>query len=184
MRTRRRSPVSVQLGNVSIVCRVIRDLRFLAQILKQAERERFLAGSPFDRTKFFLNGSRDGRRLHILSWESRKNSWPWPRRAFGYSQFLGLKPGCETVRCLAVYQFRLIAKQSCYGGEILSDRRSSVSTHRVKDPLLLDSCIGDDDGVKRDPELLTAKSLKDAKGGIMELKPGDVGSASQAGPVG
>jgi integrase len=49
-----------------------RDLRFLAQILKQAERERYLARSPFDLTKFFLNESRDRRKPHILSWEEQE----------------------------------------------------------------------------------------------------------------
>ena len=49
-----------------------RDLRFLAQILKQAERERCLARSPFDRTKFFPNESRDRRKPHILTWEEQE----------------------------------------------------------------------------------------------------------------
>lgn len=49
-----------------------RDLRFLAQILKQAERERYLARSPFDRTRFFLNESRDKRKPHILLWEEQE----------------------------------------------------------------------------------------------------------------
>ena len=34
-----------------------RDLRFLAQVLKQAERERYLVRSPFDLAKFFVNES-------------------------------------------------------------------------------------------------------------------------------
>jgi integrase len=48
-----------------------RDLRFLAQLLKQAERERCLARSPFDLVKFFLNESRDRRKPHILTWEEQ-----------------------------------------------------------------------------------------------------------------
>jgi integrase len=48
-----------------------RDLRFLAQLLKQAERERCLARSPFDLMKFFLNESRDRRKPHILTWEEQ-----------------------------------------------------------------------------------------------------------------
>jgi integrase len=35
-------------------------------------RERCLARSPFDRTKFFLNESRDRRKPHILSWDEQK----------------------------------------------------------------------------------------------------------------
>jgi integrase len=49
-----------------------RDLRFLAQILKQAERERYLARSPFDLAKFFVNESRDRRKPYILSWEEQE----------------------------------------------------------------------------------------------------------------
>jgi integrase len=44
-----------------------RDLRFLAQILKQAERERYIPRSPFDLGKFFLNESKERRKPHILS---------------------------------------------------------------------------------------------------------------------
>jgi integrase len=48
-----------------------RDLRFLAQILKQAERERFIGRSPFDLGKFFANEFRDRRKPHILSFEEQ-----------------------------------------------------------------------------------------------------------------
>jgi integrase len=48
-----------------------RDLRFLAQILKQAEREKYLGRSPFDFTKFFVNERRDRRMPHILTWEEQ-----------------------------------------------------------------------------------------------------------------
>src|SRR6185436_11586374 len=44
-----------------------RDLRFLAQILKQAERERYIGRSPFDLGKFFANELRDRRTPLILS---------------------------------------------------------------------------------------------------------------------
>jgi len=43
-----------------------RDLRLLAQALKQAERERLLARSPFDLGKFFQSET-DRRRPHILT---------------------------------------------------------------------------------------------------------------------
>lgn len=48
-----------------------RDLRFLAQLLKQAERERYIARSPFDLGKFFLNEAPERRKPHILSWEEQ-----------------------------------------------------------------------------------------------------------------
>jgi hypothetical protein len=49
-----------------------RNMRFLAQIMKVAERERSLARSPFDLTKFFLNESRERRKPHILTWEEQE----------------------------------------------------------------------------------------------------------------
>jgi integrase len=49
-----------------------RDLRFLAQILKQAERERYIARSPFDLNKFFLNEAPERRKPHILTWEEQE----------------------------------------------------------------------------------------------------------------
>jgi len=49
-----------------------RDLRFLAHILKQAERERFIGRSPFDLAKFFGNEDRDRRKPHILSYEEQE----------------------------------------------------------------------------------------------------------------
>jgi integrase len=48
-----------------------RDLRFLAQILKQAERERYIGRSPFDLGKFFANETRDRRKPHILTFEQQ-----------------------------------------------------------------------------------------------------------------
>jgi hypothetical protein len=45
-----------------------RDLRFLSQILKQAEQERYIARNPFNSGKFFLNESRERRKPYILSW--------------------------------------------------------------------------------------------------------------------
>lgn len=49
-----------------------RDLRFLAQILKQAERARYIARSPFDLGKFFQNEVKDRRKPHILAWEEQE----------------------------------------------------------------------------------------------------------------
>ena len=49
-----------------------RDLRFLAQILKQAERERYIGRSPFDLGKFFGNESRERRKPYVLSWEEQE----------------------------------------------------------------------------------------------------------------
>ena len=48
-----------------------RDLRFLAQILKQAERERYIRRSPFDLAKCFLNESKERRRPKILTDEEQ-----------------------------------------------------------------------------------------------------------------
>jgi integrase len=44
----------------------------MAQILKQAERERFIGRSPFDLTKFLANEYRDRRKPHILTWDEQE----------------------------------------------------------------------------------------------------------------
>jgi integrase len=49
-----------------------RDLRYLAQLLKHAERQRCLSRSPFDLGKFFQNEAKDRRKPHILSWEEQE----------------------------------------------------------------------------------------------------------------
>jgi integrase len=49
-----------------------RDLQFLSQLLKQAERERYIARSPFDLRRFSQNESRERRKPHILTWEEQE----------------------------------------------------------------------------------------------------------------
>jgi integrase len=73
-----------------------RDLRFLAQILKQAERERCLARSPFDLTKFFLNESRDRRKPHILTWEEQTKLLAVASPRLRVLIFLGVETGMRT----------------------------------------------------------------------------------------
>src|ERR1700751_4446289 len=76
-----------------------RDLRFLAQILKQAERERCLARRPFDATKFFVNETGIDENPTSSVGRSRKNFWLWLRRDCEYSLSLAWKPECERVKC-------------------------------------------------------------------------------------
>jgi integrase len=73
-----------------------RDLRFLAQILKQAERERCLARSPFDLTKFFLNESRDRRKPHILRWEEQESLLAAASPRLRVFTVLGVETGMRT----------------------------------------------------------------------------------------
>jgi len=73
-----------------------RDLRFLAQILKQAERERCLARSPFDLTKFFLNESRDRRKPHILTWEEQERILAVASPRLRVFTVLGVETGMRT----------------------------------------------------------------------------------------
>jgi integrase len=73
-----------------------RDLRFLAQILKQAERERCLARSPFDLTKFFLNESRDRRKPHILTWEEQEKLLAVASPRLRVFTVLGVETGMRT----------------------------------------------------------------------------------------
>ena len=73
-----------------------RDLRFLAQVLKQAERERFLARSPFDLTKFFLNESRERRKPHIVSWEEEEKILAVAPPRIRILTILGIETGMRT----------------------------------------------------------------------------------------
>jgi integrase len=73
-----------------------RDLRFLSQILKQAERERCLARSPFDLTKFFVNESRDRRRPHILTWEEQEKLLAVASPRLRTLTVLGVETGMRT----------------------------------------------------------------------------------------
>lgn len=73
-----------------------RDLRFLAQILKQAERERYLARSPFDLTKFFLNESRDRTKPHILTWEEQHSLLAVASPRLRVLTVLGVETGMRT----------------------------------------------------------------------------------------
>jgi integrase len=78
-----------------------RDLRFLAQILKQAERERCLARSPFDLGKFFLNESRD-RRPHILTWEEQDKLLAMASPRLRVFTVLGVETGMRTGEMLGL----------------------------------------------------------------------------------
>jgi len=73
-----------------------RDLRFLAQILKQAARERYLARSPFDLTKFFVNESRDRRKPQILSWEDQEKLLAVASPRLRVLVVLGVETGMRT----------------------------------------------------------------------------------------
>lgn len=73
-----------------------RDLRFLAQILKQAERERYIARSPFDLTKFFLNESRDRKKPHILTWQEEEKLFAVARPRIRALLVLGIETGMRT----------------------------------------------------------------------------------------
>jgi integrase len=73
-----------------------RDLRFLAQILKQAERERFIGRSPFDLAKFFGNEARDRRKPHILSYEEQEKVLAVAPPRIRVLTVLGVETGMRT----------------------------------------------------------------------------------------
>ncbi len=72
-----------------------RDLRFAAQLLKQAERERFLNRSPFDLAKFFLS-EKDRRKPYILTWEQEKELLEVARPRIRILVVLGSETGMRT----------------------------------------------------------------------------------------
>jgi integrase len=81
---------------------VNRDLRFLAQVLKQAERERYIARSPFDAARFFVNESRDRRKPHILSWEEEEMLLAVARPRIRALLVLGIETGMRTREMLGL----------------------------------------------------------------------------------
>jgi len=70
-----------------------RDLRFLAQILKEAERERYISRSPFDLSKFFFNESRERRSPHIVSWVEEEKILAVARPRIRMLIVLGIETG-------------------------------------------------------------------------------------------
>jgi integrase len=81
---------------------VNRDLRFLAQILKQAERERFIGRSPFDLAKFFANERNDRRKPHILTWEEQERLLAVAPSKIRALVTLGVETGMRTGEMLAL----------------------------------------------------------------------------------
>ena len=79
-----------------------RDLRFLAQILKQAERERFLARSPFDLNKFFLNEGRERRKPHVVTYEEEDKILAVARPRIRVLTVLGIETGMRTGEMLGL----------------------------------------------------------------------------------
>lgn len=79
-----------------------RDLRFLAQILKQAERERFLARSLFDFAKFFVNERSDRRKPHIVTWEEQEKVLAVAPPRLRALTVLGVETGMRTGEMLGL----------------------------------------------------------------------------------
>jgi integrase len=73
-----------------------RDLRFLAQILRQAERERYIGRSPFDLGKFFANETRERRKPHILSYEEQEKLLAVTPPRIRVLTVLGVETGMRT----------------------------------------------------------------------------------------
>jgi integrase len=73
-----------------------RDLRFLAQILKQAERDRYLGRSPFDLGRFFVGESRERRKPYILSWSEEETLLAVARPRIRVMTVLGVETGMRT----------------------------------------------------------------------------------------
>lgn len=78
-----------------------RDLRFLAQLLKQAERERYIARTPFDLGKFFQT-ERDRRKPHILTWEEQEKLLAMASPRIRVLTVLGVETGMRTGEMLGL----------------------------------------------------------------------------------
>jgi hypothetical protein len=79
-----------------------RDLRFCAQLLKQAERERCLGRSPFDLGKFFQNENKDRRKPHILTWEQQEQLLSVAPPRIRVLTILGTETGMRTGEMLGL----------------------------------------------------------------------------------
>lgn len=79
-----------------------RDLRFLAQILKQAEQERYIGRSPFDLAKFFLNESKEQRKPHIVTWEEQERLLAVAPPRIRVLTVLGVETGMRTGEMLGL----------------------------------------------------------------------------------
>jgi integrase len=79
-----------------------RDLRILAQILKQAEQERYIARTPFDLGKFFLNESRERRKPHILTREEQEKLLAVAPPRIRMLTILGVETGMRTGEMLGL----------------------------------------------------------------------------------
>ncbi len=81
---------------------VNRDLQFLAQLLKQAKRERMLARSPFDLGQFRQNESKERRKPHILTWEEQERLLAVANPRIRMLTVLGLESGMRTGEMLGL----------------------------------------------------------------------------------
>jgi integrase len=79
-----------------------RDLQFLAQILKQAERERCVGRSPFGLGKFRQNESRERRKPYILTWEEQAKLLSVARPRIRMLIVLGTETGMRTGEMLSL----------------------------------------------------------------------------------
>ena len=79
-----------------------RDLRYLAQILKQAARERYIGRSPFDLAKFFGNEIRERRKPHILSYEEQETLLAVAPPRIRVLTVLGVETGMRTGEMLSL----------------------------------------------------------------------------------
>jgi integrase len=77
-------------------------LRFLAQILKQAERDRFLNRSPFDTGRYFQNESKDRRKPLILTWEAQERLLSVAPPRVRVLTVLGVETGMRTGEMLGL----------------------------------------------------------------------------------
>jgi integrase len=73
-----------------------RDLQFLRQVLKQAERERYIARTPFDLRRFSQNESKDRRKPLILSWEEQEQLLAVAPPRIRILTVLGVESGLRT----------------------------------------------------------------------------------------
>lgn len=96
-----------------------RDLRFLAQLMKQAEREQYIGRSPFDLGRFFGNEACERRKPRILTYDEQEQLLAVAPPRIRTLTVLGVETGMRTSKMLGLRR-----EQIDFSGSVLQVAKS------------------------------------------------------------
>lgn len=110
-----------------------RDLQFLRQLLKQAERERYIARSPFDLRRFSQNESKERRKPHILTWEEQEKLLAAAQPRIRILTVIGVETGMRTGEMLGLrwQDVNFLERRASSGEEQERIRNSNCTDFRT-----------------------------------------------------